>query len=846
MGRKRKAEGADDGRAPNKSRRVERIDARKGLDNAIVPSPLRLGVVTWNVEHFGGGKLDISGPFENLRRLAEEYEQAGAATASTAGKPSLTLSGFDSLHASDKPGRVAELARIDGPKTVDKSARCCVAFLQALHAYALWAQEVSGGSGKEESVRTRGGTNPPSGARMKHWRELCEKMRSFGGASGGGKEEAAELSEAAELTQEQVAEEVEDDDSKGDVAEEESFVSKREALWRLTADRNPKPPGAEQDKGGGRPGGTCGQVDVGKGKQPEDIDMPDAGYDTDESGDEMKDEGVIASPQKDKAAAMPGLVPERERVRELYCAWRDHFAECEKVASEALKEFFEVWAPQSQAQQIDLQDIDSLDALLHDLAVALKQLRRAYKTLTQPAAQLSVILGMVKTVSRPGQTAGAGARISQCLDSRFYDAVIALDRAFHRVAVARHIVLMFKWSGWLKVAVLQEVNQGMGTLAEYLEEHGLECMKGPRLKSDSGQSSQIEYYPLVMRKHSDELVRVLSYFAASGGSFMTFQIEGDKVAPKGKGDEKGSDDHVPQVLWNKRKGRFRPIVGYDLVLSNADGGQHRVRIAAVHTSPAGREFERSAVFSQIAQACEALASAASAGLPTIVGGDFYLTAEALTVLQKELGAGPRAAFDSEVEAEREKLTQRIEKLQNEERHRSIKILELVGDSEAAKSERAKLKEELGEIHKELEDAKRQRLYIKFDLFKRMRNDERLVMTVGHRLRQMGFEVHQPLTGTNWKTKGKISEWDGAQIADFFISAGKAQGQRSWRSFEVGIVDPSGRVLLADHEELSIANYWRVFSDHFPVGGLFSTGENDDWVASCVHSPRPSVDASGDG
>ncbi|NJD05574.1 MAG: hypothetical protein FIA97_03635 [Methylococcaceae bacterium] len=71
-----------------------------------------------------------------------------------------------------------------------------------------------------------------------------------------------------------------------------------------------------------------------------------------------------------------------------------------------------------------------------------------------------------------------------------------------------------------------------------------------------------------------------------------------------------------------------------------------------------------------------------------------------------------------------------------------------------------------------------------------------------------------------------------KVADFIVHTRfdpKVSGSDGhWRAWCLGLLCPDvGKVVLADSEDLAVSRFWACFSDHFPVGGLFSTGSTID-------------------
>jgi len=73
-----------------------------------------------------------------------------------------------------------------------------------------------------------------------------------------------------------------------------------------------------------------------------------------------------------------------------------------------------------------------------------------------------------------------------------------------------------------------------------------------------------------------------------------------------------------------------------------------------------------------------------------------------------------------------------------------------------------------------------------------------------------------------------------KVADFIVHTAYDDDLHGtdghWRGWCLGLLCPDvGRIVLADSDDLAVSRFWACFSDHFPVGGLFSTrqGENEE-------------------
>ncbi len=103
-----------------------------------------------------------------------------------------------------------------------------------------------------------------------------------------------------------------------------------------------------------------------------------------------------------------------------------------------------------------------------------------------------------------------------------------------------------------------------------------------------------------------------------------------------------------------------------------------------------------------------------------------------------------------------------------------------------------------------------------------------------------FRVEQPIWATNIHTKApplsvaEYSDSTALRLADFIVCT------KNWQSAFVGLLhhNTSG-VLAVDDEAVTTSKFWRLISDHFPVGGRFSTADNDGRVRKVI------IEGSGD-
>ncbi|SHN40517.1 hypothetical protein [Chitinophaga sp. CF418] len=369
--------------------------------------------------------------------------------------------------------------------------------------------------------------------------------------------------------------------------------------------------------------------------------------------------------------------------------------------------------------------------------------------------------------------------------------------ALHTQNIQKHVDEMFQRnSDWLDVVALHEVNDP-SKLKESVE---YDMHVGPHLMSAQGKG-QNEYYPLLIRKGAHVTVKQI-YLVTTDG----------RLQPTENGK---------QEKWNKNFAKqedkiFRPIVVYELEKMGNKGKKQIYWLGIVHTTPESdtgiSEFNREKIYDEVEEGLKTLRGEADKRrIPLVIGGDYYLTAEAVTRDMSEKEKKDFNEDDWELEDYSETYAS-IEKLELELNERLSELLDKLQElkegeeeDEANKAER----EYLGERLKFLAEAKRDNQIL--------RNIYGL--TVAARVEDLGLYLTQPVTGTNPKKK-PLLRWFDLQIADFFI-----HGQ-GIKSAQAGILRPQGQIAKVDTEDMYNSRYWQHFSDHFPVGGIFSTKNKD--------------------
>lgn len=175
------------------------------------------------------------------------------------------------------------------------------------------------------------------------------------------------------------------------------------------------------------------------------------------------------------------------------------------------------------------------------------------------------------------------------------------------------------------VVLLNEVNAGVDELQrEFPDSSPFAFNRGPRMQAlgKADQGTQVEHFPLIFNRSKYRLLGTLI------------------ATPRGL--ENATDD---VFYWQKPENRsaaaaadaaaypeFRPIVVYRLGLANNESKEEHW-YGAVHTTPDGDEFRRTSIFQdQVRGAMAHISKAAqTSGARLFIGGDYYLTPEAVVV-----------------------------------------------------------------------------------------------------------------------------------------------------------------------------------------------------------------------
>ncbi|WP_143087575.1 OTU domain-containing protein [Chitinophaga sp. YR627] len=432
-----------------------------------------------------------------------------------------------------------------------------------------------------------------------------------------------------------------------------------------------------------------------------------------------------------------------------------------------------------------------------ELAVKVKDLR-AFKTSAESTKALLKLVSdlrsnsSIQTFLERTRLAAYGALKDDELGAApAMQSVLELDRSMHTHNIMIHLEEMFAYNGWLDIIILQEINNpallgkdktpgaaGGGTNKEHPE---YDTYLGPQLLS-AGDTPQQEYYPLLIRKSSGmEVIKV--YQVSTDGEMVE--------AP-------------PTINWDKGRGDYRPIVVYEV---KKKGVRKPLWIGVVHTTPEAdtdkrvAEWNRKLIFREVSEGLNTLRQkAAEKGIPLIVGGDYYLTAEAVVADEEGDNAVIPADNDEDMIRYKAFIDERL------------KVLN---------AEMEKLLQEEG-IY--LEDPRVKRLSKQIRMNEEAKQDKQLQrnirgLTVASQVEDMGLELAQTVSGTNPKSD-PLKEQEDVQIADFFIH------NSTWKSNKTGLLRPQGSMVSVDTEDMAYSKYWQRFSDHFPVAAIYSLNNED--------------------
>lgn len=468
------------------------------------------------------------------------------------------------------------------------------------------------------------------------------------------------------------------------------------------------------------------------------------------------------------------------------------------------------------------------------------------------------------------------------------EAVKKLDQSLNTRLIIEHVNQILRNNPWLDVLVLQEVRpDGAALLAQQLDDQ-FALHLGPCMQSVSGKKklSQREYYPAIVRKSRVLDVRcyAIACVKPSWDGDTLSESSSEKSEPWTLEEDDGLKAYVYKgpinpiesydtinIFWSKEEQVYRPVVVYEIDLD--DDRKSTVSIGCVHTSPGEGDDEwwRGPEYEQLVRAFES----AGRGGYWLMGGDYYLSAEArvkesTTENLSDLGGSiAQTLRDDYRKIHKRKAPEKLSVLRKRMlRHGTTQ------DRQVMESLRSVLLQEYGiEIRSEhfvgqpfVDDFLREvgdtnRLDQNQTNEDILRNVEEL--TFAKKLPTQWW-ISQTISGTNTHLHNhnfpaymggmmildrirRARDFTRARytskmrIADFFIY------NTEWRcspdapslACKLGLFDPRRPGLhWYDDEDLKLSRYWLAMSDHFPVGGVFTTDEEDQLLRTLTCNPLP--------
>jgi hypothetical protein len=380
-------------------------------------------------------------------------------------------------------------------------------------------------------------------------------------------------------------------------------------------------------------------------------------------------------------------------------------------------------------------------------------------------------------------------------------------KALHSHNIVVHVREMFeKNKDWLDVIILQEINDP--ALLER-DESNYTVHRGPHMKS-AGKNGQNEYYPLLMRNDSGGSV-VASYVVSTDGELQA--VSSDQL-----------------YRWNKKNAIYRPIMVYHIRKETPSGTQDYL-IGVVHTTPEPdgglAEFNRQIIYDEVKEGLGVLKRRAEElGLPLIIGGDYYLSAEAVV---KEPTAEDLSIFDDPpnedwMDEGKQDVGDQEEDFSDQEEGEGKALRKTRQDIEGLIRELMRLKPKPKSKSEPQDNSQHGLIDERLKFLRAAKADAQIIrnicdLTVKANVEQLGLYLGQAISGTNPKAD-PLSRWFDLQVADFFVH------NETIKDFRVGIMRPEGGMVSLDREDLYYSRYWQHFSDHFPVGGIYSAGEQN--------------------
>ncbi|OQP47991.1 hypothetical protein [Niastella populi] len=339
---------------------------------------------------------------------------------------------------------------------------------------------------------------------------------------------------------------------------------------------------------------------------------------------------------------------------------------------------------------------------------------------------------------------------------------VYLDKELNKYAIVAYLTSALNDNRLnLDFMLLNEMNRGINSFTTEVRSgthKKYEVASGPQMAAikQDGAPSQREYYPLVYNTEKFRLPGQPAFYVGVKNEKLTIgEASGEELKWRKPENKKGNEDFLD----------YRPIIVHRLVPKEVqdESEKNQIWLAAVHTTPYGTEFERKKIYRQLEDPLKYLQKKANeSGATLIIGGDFYIAAEALSIKPPK---APLYRLSTEKDAD------------------PSKIYESNGD----KNEDRNLRDPKGNIYN----------FTKLLSGDSDPRDGRKNTMVG-----IGLQDVRSVTGTNKNSKG-------LQSADYFVVPATDKDR-----VRAGLIDPLTRNIVeleTDDQQISRHNF--NFSDH---------------------------------